>query len=255
MEKKPQYKVIVSDRARQMLVGHVFFLAQKSPTATRRVKNALIDAIRSLSTIPKQFPFLNTGFILQNKYHKMFFGKWYLILYQIRDQTVYIDYIVDCRQDYRWLVRQNQKKVNVPIEPAPGHRGVPSYLGAGRFNGGDLRLINVQDLFSGLEVTDNAKDAQIETVNYLTNLGFYCVMEHRVKDRGNGRPGYVDILAKKGDIRLAIEFDHRYPRTKSIYKLKQLDNCQKIILLRGHGTGEADGIEILPINIKNGVST
>ena len=31
MEKKPQYKVIVSDRARQMLAGHVRFLAQKSP--------------------------------------------------------------------------------------------------------------------------------------------------------------------------------------------------------------------------------
>jgi plasmid stabilization system protein ParE len=252
MEKKPQYKVIVSDRARQMLAGHVFFLAQKSPVAACWAKNALMDAIHSLSTMPQRFPFLNTEFIPQNKYHKMFFGKWYLILYQIRDQTVYIDYIVDGRQDYRWLVRQNQEKVNVPIEPAPCHRGVPSCSGAGRFNGGDLRLINVKDLFSGLEVTDNAKKAQIETVNYLTNLGFYCVMEYRVKDRGNGCPGYVDIFAKKGDIRLAIEFDRHSPRTKSIYKLKQLNNCQKIILLRGHGTGEADGIEILPINIKNG---
>lgn len=39
MGKKPQYKVIVSDRARQMLAGHVWFLAQKSPTAARRTKN------------------------------------------------------------------------------------------------------------------------------------------------------------------------------------------------------------------------
>lgn len=44
MEKKPQYKVIVSDRARQMLAGHVQFLAQKSPSAARRVKNDLMDA-------------------------------------------------------------------------------------------------------------------------------------------------------------------------------------------------------------------
>ena len=41
----------------------------------------------------------------RNKYHKMFVEKWYLILYQIKDQIVYVDYIVDCRQDYRWLVR------------------------------------------------------------------------------------------------------------------------------------------------------
>ena len=105
MEKKPQYKVIVSDRARQMLAGHVRFLAQKSPTAARRTKNELMNAIRSLSAIPERFPFLNAQFIPLNKYHKMFVEKWYLILYQIKDQTVYVDYIVDCRQNYGWLVR------------------------------------------------------------------------------------------------------------------------------------------------------
>ncbi|MDD4565082.1 MAG: type II toxin-antitoxin system RelE/ParE family toxin [Eubacteriales bacterium] len=105
MEKKPQYKVIVSNRARQMLAGHVRFLAQKSPAAARRKKNELIDAIRSLSAIPERFPFLNAEFIPLNKYHKMFVEKWYLILYQIKDETVYVDYIVDCKQDYGWLIR------------------------------------------------------------------------------------------------------------------------------------------------------
>jgi len=105
MEKKVQYRVIVSDRARQMLAGHVRFLAQKSPAAARRTKNELMDAIRSLSTMPQRFPFLDAEFIPLNKYHKMFVEKWYLILYQIKDQTVYVDYIVDCRQDYGWLVR------------------------------------------------------------------------------------------------------------------------------------------------------
>lgn len=105
MEKKPHSKVIISDRARQMLANHVRFLAQKSPTAARKTKNELLDAIRSLSTIPERFPFLTAEFIPLNKYHKMFVQKWYLILYQVKDQTVYVDYIVDCRQDYQWLVR------------------------------------------------------------------------------------------------------------------------------------------------------
>ena len=105
MEKKPQNKVIVSDRARQMLAGHVRFLAQKSPTAARKIKNDLLDAIRSLQQMPQRFPFLESEFIPPNKYHKMFVEKWYLILYQIKDQTVYVDYIVDCRQNYGWLVR------------------------------------------------------------------------------------------------------------------------------------------------------
>lgn len=105
MVKKIQYKVIVSDRARQMLAGHVRFLAQKSPSAARKAKNDLMDAIRSLFLMPERFPFLTAEFIPLNKYHKMFVEKWYLILYQIKDQTVYVDYIVDCRQDYGWLVR------------------------------------------------------------------------------------------------------------------------------------------------------
>jgi len=29
----------------------------------------------------------------------------YLILYQIKDLAVYVDYIIDGRQDYSWLVR------------------------------------------------------------------------------------------------------------------------------------------------------
>ncbi len=105
MEKKVQYEVIVSDRARQMLVGHVRFLAQKSPADARRVKGNLLNAMHSLYQIPESFPFLDAEFIPPNKYHKMFVDKWYLILYQIKDKTVYVDYIVDCRQDYSWLVR------------------------------------------------------------------------------------------------------------------------------------------------------
>lgn len=105
MVKKPQYKVIVSDRTRQMLAGHIRFLAQKSPTAARKTKNDLMDAIRSLPQMPERFPYLEAEFIPPNKYHKMFVEKWYLILYQVKDQTVYVDYIMDCRQDYGWLVR------------------------------------------------------------------------------------------------------------------------------------------------------
>lgn len=100
-----QYKVIVSERTRQMLAGHVRFLAQKSPNAARKVKNELVDAMRSLSKMPERFPFLDNEFIPPNKYHKMFVEKQYLILYQVKDQAVYVDYIVDCRQDYNRLVQ------------------------------------------------------------------------------------------------------------------------------------------------------
>jgi plasmid stabilization system protein ParE len=88
-----------------MLADHIWFLAQKGPAAARKVKNSLSEAMRSLRRMPERYPCLDAEFIPTNKFHKMFVEKWYLILYQIKDQTVFMDYIVDCRQDYKWLVR------------------------------------------------------------------------------------------------------------------------------------------------------
>ncbi len=45
-------------------------------------------------------------------------------------------------------------------------------------------MINVAELFKELTVTDKAKQAQRETVKYLTKLGFNCIMEYQVDDRG-----------------------------------------------------------------------
>ena len=50
-----------------MLVGHVRFLAQKSPTTARGTKNELMNAIHSLYAMPGRFPFLNAKFIPPNK--------------------------------------------------------------------------------------------------------------------------------------------------------------------------------------------
>ena len=44
-------------------------------------------------------------YITPNKYHKMFIEKWYPVLYQIQDDTVYVEYILDCRKDYSWLIK------------------------------------------------------------------------------------------------------------------------------------------------------
>jgi plasmid stabilization system protein ParE len=105
MEQTHLYKIVVSDRTRQMLASHMRFMAQTGSSATRGVKNTLMNAIRSLNQMPERFPFFEAEYIPPNKYHKMFVEKWYLILYQIKDQMVYVDFIIDCRQDYEWLIR------------------------------------------------------------------------------------------------------------------------------------------------------
>ncbi|HCF91884.1 MAG TPA: plasmid stabilization protein [Firmicutes bacterium] len=87
-----------------MLASHIRFLAQKNPAAARQTKKDLMDDVRLLQQMPERFPFLKADFIPPNKYQKMFVEKWYLVIYQVRNQTVYVDYIVDCRQDYDWLL-------------------------------------------------------------------------------------------------------------------------------------------------------
>ena len=99
-----KYKVIVSDRAKRMLGAHIRFMAQVNKDAASTKKKEIITAIRALNHMPQRFPFFEEAYIPPNKYHKMFIEKWYLILYQIQDDPVYVEYIVDCRKDYNWLI-------------------------------------------------------------------------------------------------------------------------------------------------------
>ena len=98
------YKVIVSERAKSMLGLHVRFMAQVNKETARAKKKEITAAIRSLSHMPERYPYFDETYIPHNKYHKMFIEKWYLVLYQIQDNVVYVDYILDCRKDYSWLV-------------------------------------------------------------------------------------------------------------------------------------------------------
>lgn len=98
------YKVIISDRAKRMLASHIHFMARVNSDVAKAKKKEIMDAMRSLNQMPQRFPFFNETYIIPNKYHKMFIQKWYIVLYQIKDDTVYVDYIIDCRKNYAWLM-------------------------------------------------------------------------------------------------------------------------------------------------------
>lgn len=100
-----KYKVIVSDWAKRMLGTHIRFMAQVNKEAAKEKKKELLDALGSLCLMPQRFPFFEETYIPPNKYHKMFVAKWYLVLYQIQDDKVYVDYILDCRKDYGWIIQ------------------------------------------------------------------------------------------------------------------------------------------------------
>lgn len=104
MAENKKYKVIVSERAKRMLGMHIRFMAEVNKEAAAAKKKEIMTAMRSLAQMPQRFPFLEEPYITPNKYHKMPIEKWYLVLYQIRDNTVYVDYILDCRKEYSWIV-------------------------------------------------------------------------------------------------------------------------------------------------------
>lgn len=99
-----KYIVIISDKASEMLVSHARFLAQVSEKAAQNLIEEFKVSAKSLEKLPDRNPWLSDPVVPVNKYRKLLICKRYLLIYQIKGGTVYIDYIVDCRQDYNWLL-------------------------------------------------------------------------------------------------------------------------------------------------------
>ena len=94
------YTVGISDRASEMLVYHARFLANVSETAAERLISEFELQAKSLRKQPERFPWLSHPMLPEHKYRKLLFEKRYLLIYQIKGGSVYIDAMVDCRQDY-----------------------------------------------------------------------------------------------------------------------------------------------------------
>lgn len=99
------YRIIVSSKAALMMKEHVAFLAQVNVETALHLADIFCAALLSLRELPYRCPFLMSEQIPRNKYRKLIVAEQYLFLYQVIDQTVYVDYIVDCRQDYEWLLK------------------------------------------------------------------------------------------------------------------------------------------------------
>lgn len=86
-----------------MLTEHVFFLATVNPEAAKKLQVRIMDAIRSLETMPERYPYLEPE-DRRSPYRKMFVPNSYLVIYMVQDDAVFVEYVLDARQDYRWLL-------------------------------------------------------------------------------------------------------------------------------------------------------
>ena len=103
-EKNKLYTVKITETAWEMLVSHARFLANVSVPAANRLIDTFVEITDSLAMMPERNPWLEHDAIPFQKYRKLLFGKHYMALYQIQENTVYVTTVMDCRQDYSWLL-------------------------------------------------------------------------------------------------------------------------------------------------------
>ena len=103
-ERNKLYTVQITETAWQMLIEHARFLANVSVTAANRLIDTFVEKADSLTAAPERNPWLENEAISFQKYRKLIFEKHYLALYEIQGNIVYITAVVDCGQDYAWLL-------------------------------------------------------------------------------------------------------------------------------------------------------
>lgn len=103
-EKNKPFTVKITETAWEMLAFHVRFLANVSVSAANRLIDTFVEVTDSLAAMPERNPWLEHDAIPFQKYRKLLFGKHYMAFYQIQENTVYVTAVVDCRQDYSWLL-------------------------------------------------------------------------------------------------------------------------------------------------------
>jgi len=99
---KKKYNVILAERADEMLIRHIEFLAQVNPAAARKLLSEFKKAGSKLTSNPYQFPYadaLDIPGIASEFFRKCLFNKRYKIIFVIDDYNVFIDAIIDCRRE------------------------------------------------------------------------------------------------------------------------------------------------------------
>lgn len=105
MDNSEFFSVVISEKANKMLVSHAAFLAKVSTQAAEKLVSDFQQTALSLQQLPNRCPWFSEINIPMHQYRYIIFNKRYMLVYQIINKTVYVDYCIDCRQDYGWLLK------------------------------------------------------------------------------------------------------------------------------------------------------
>jgi len=93
-----EYTIIVDPAVNDKMYDHFEFLARVNESAAERLLDQLADDMKSLGRLPYRNPVFNRPYLQSGKYRYMVSCEKYLIVYQVVENTVFIDDIQDSRQ-------------------------------------------------------------------------------------------------------------------------------------------------------------
>lgn len=98
-----RFSVFVSPKATRMLISCAAFLAAVDKNAALRLADEYDKAVASLSQLPYRGKRLEGEFTSNSDYRYLVFGKRYLLIYTVKDDHVFVNWVIDGRQDYQWI--------------------------------------------------------------------------------------------------------------------------------------------------------
>lgn len=94
-----KYRVIIDPAAYEAMFHHFLFLAQVDEDAAKGLELDMYNQMIGLEYMPHRFPYYENRYVVPRTYRAMVVGKYHKVIYRVDDDSVYIDNIIDCRED------------------------------------------------------------------------------------------------------------------------------------------------------------
>ncbi len=92
------YRTFVTDTAFTDIQKALSFLSRVSPDAAKRLNHEIQETIRSLCQFPFRFETVDMPKGLGYDFRRAIIKHRYLLIYTVKDETVYVERLVDARQ-------------------------------------------------------------------------------------------------------------------------------------------------------------
>lgn len=89
-------KIFISNKAREQLYLHSFYKSKYSKSSSLKFLKYFNSSIQTLLLFPYMYPKISKN----SSYRKILFSKKYIIIYFIENESIYIDSIKNCKQNY-----------------------------------------------------------------------------------------------------------------------------------------------------------